>query len=434
MIKTPWILLACACGLFIGFGGWRALVKDRARDFAPVYGGARCLLNGCNPYDTNQLDRQLVQGGAASGDIGSWKSEMPVYPPSTFLVVVPVAKLPYRLARIVWFGISSVLFCLAGFAVLQLCSRASILVASVMMSMVVASSTGGLGNPGIPAIGLAAVAIWLFVRTKRWVLASLILAISIAVKPHVCGPLLVWTYFRTRYRIACWTAAVLSSLLLFVPVVSLERSPSSAFWFDTLRSNLAGADTLGGINDPSLSNADAARMTNLQTVFAIIGFGAQGSNAAAWIITGACLTAWLLAVLRNRNSDDQPLFGIASLVCVTLLPVYHRLQDARLLVLSVPALVWLLTNRRVIGFLAAALTVPALFSVSFQFDRFFLAGAMQHSLEHSNVLLQLLFLREAPLAVLGLTIIYLWVFWHLGMVSNSDALPHDREASIAAGA
>jgi hypothetical protein len=399
-------------------GGWRALVKNRSLDFAPVYAGSKCLLAHCNPYDTTHLDRELFQSGAKAQDIGAWHDEMPLYPPSTFAAILPFTIVPYSKARILWFVFSVMTFCAGALATVGLCDPSTRTIGIGLVSIITMSSTGAFGNPGVPAIGLAVVAMWLLLRTKRWIVASLLLAFSIALKPHVSGPLLLWIFLQSEYRRTVWLSGAVSALLLFASVAWLDRSPASANWLGSLRSNLAIANGPGGINDPAIGNPDAMRMTNLQTAFGAVQPDARFYNGATWGITAICFGIWLLLAVLRRPSEETRIFEIASLACLTLLPVYHRLQDARLLLLTVPALAWLLLKRRPAGLAAACLTAPVLFSLAFQFQHLF-ESAWPTSVDSVNAFMRLLLARQAPIALLALTLLYLWARWSFRSPSSS---------------
>ena len=87
------LVLCIASLIFLVDGGRKALVDSC--DFVPVYTGARCLLHGCNPYDTAQLNQQYFQSGGRAEELVSWPAEMPMYPPSTLLVLTPLALFRY---------------------------------------------------------------------------------------------------------------------------------------------------------------------------------------------------------------------------------------------------------------------------------------------------------------------------------------------------
>src|ERR1700734_1630055 len=102
-IKPDLHLLALCISALVLFAVGGARVFHSSNDFVPVYTGARCLLHGCNPYDTSQLEQQFYQAGGHAAELPSWLIDVPVYPPSTFLVLSPLALLRFPIARLLWF-------------------------------------------------------------------------------------------------------------------------------------------------------------------------------------------------------------------------------------------------------------------------------------------------------------------------------------------
>src|SRR6202021_3214782 len=92
----PLLVLFISSLVLLAAGGARVI--HSSNDFVPVYTGARCLLHGCNPYDTSQLEQQFYQAGGHAGELPSWLIDVPVYPPSTFLVLSLLALLPFLAA------------------------------------------------------------------------------------------------------------------------------------------------------------------------------------------------------------------------------------------------------------------------------------------------------------------------------------------------
>src|ERR1700685_2851616 len=103
LIKPDLHLLVLGISAIIFFAVGAARVFRSSNDFVPVYTGARCLLHGCNPYDTTQLEQQFFQAGGQADELPSWQIDVPVYPPSTFLVLSPLAWLRFPAARLFWF-------------------------------------------------------------------------------------------------------------------------------------------------------------------------------------------------------------------------------------------------------------------------------------------------------------------------------------------
>ena len=74
-------------------------------DFKPLFYGARCLLTGCDLYSQEQLQRLYF---AESDEPQPEKLKLinnvvwSYYPPATYMLVTPLAALPWRVAHVLW--------------------------------------------------------------------------------------------------------------------------------------------------------------------------------------------------------------------------------------------------------------------------------------------------------------------------------------------
>jgi hypothetical protein len=431
------IVYVAACALFLLIGGYRALVKDKSHDFAPVYAGARCLIDGCNPYKINQLEGVLMRSGATPNDLGPWRDVMPVYPPPTLAVLLPFSVLPYPWARALWFIAGALALCAGALGAIFISGPQNRLLSTLLASLCLISSTGlvGAGQPVSLSIGLAILAIWLLLARGPYILAAVILTFSIILKFHVAGPLLIWLFLEKAYRRTAIIVAAFSIAILLLSVAILKQSPASSTWITDLRDNIALTAAPGGINDPTRSNPEAMRMTNLQTLFAMIDADPRFYERATWVTEFILVLAWVAAFLFTRPSRAQEtwhpdsmwtrsfrlrvaegpigtistekttIFCLAAIACLTLLPVYHRLHDARLLFLTVPALTCLFTHRRIVGLFAVCLTLTLFFSIAFQLQGFIQKLPLAPG-EFLQLLVSLVVMRLAPLALLALTSLY----------------------------
>src|ERR1700722_483066 len=187
-----------------------ARVIQASNDFVPVYTGARCLLHGCNPYDTSQLEQQFYQAGGHAGELPSWLIDVPVYPPSTFLVLSPLALLPFPAARLLWFLLSGSLLVTAAGLILSVSPPPHRWLATALVSflLVTAGILLVLGQPAVFAISLVVIGSCLFLRGRFLPLGTLLFMLSLAVKPQIGG--LIVLYFlaqRIHWRYAAFALA-----------------------------------------------------------------------------------------------------------------------------------------------------------------------------------------------------------------------------------
>ena len=134
----------------------------------------------------------------------------------------------------------------------------------------------------------------------------------------------------------------------------------------------------------------------------------------AYLIIGTLLLCWVIATLRVRPSHTMALLALAPIVSLTLLPVYHRAVDARLLMLAVPACSMLLAKRGAVARLALAINVGALVLTGdiplilllHLSDRIHLSATGL-----AGALLRITLFRPVPLALLLMSIVNLAVLF-----------------------
>ena len=108
-----------------------------------------------------------------------------------------------------------------------------------------------------------------------------------------------------------------------------------------------------------------------------------------------------MAVPRSNAAPEMHFFALAALSILSLMPIYHRFYDTRLLLLTVPAVVIVFQKRRGLGTVIAALTVLAVISVQYRVQVFLVQhGEWQSLLQHK--FLFVLVLRQQNLELLML--------------------------------
>src|SRR5258708_33409291 len=74
-------------------------------DFVALYAGAICITHACNPYSVPDLDNVLVKARGSSVR-QDWSDQLPVYPPTTLVLLLPLSLLSYKGATIFWYSLS----------------------------------------------------------------------------------------------------------------------------------------------------------------------------------------------------------------------------------------------------------------------------------------------------------------------------------------
>jgi hypothetical protein len=417
------VVLGLSAIIFFVVGGLRAF--RFSHDLIPVYTGAGCLLKGCNPHDTAQLEQQFFQRGGVAAELPSWGIDVPVYPPSTFLVLTPLAFFHYSQARFLWFLLNGCLLVISAALVLSICPQCQRWLATILLSLILATSgiLLVLGQPAAFAISLVIIASYLFLRARFLALGALLLMLSLAVKPQIGG--LIAIYFLTQKPSRRYAAIALAGALALLVCASLSLGlhPQSANWTSTLRANLSATLGPGGSADPRQANQEAVGDTNLQTLTSIFFADAVTFNLIAYATFLGLLITWIIVVPRSNASPDVHYLALAALAILSLLPVYHRFYDTRLLLLTVPAVVIVFQKRRILGGVIAVLTVLAVISVQYRVQLFLIQnGDWQRLLHHR--LLFILLLRQQNLELLILFALYLSAILGMRRSRVPSTMPH----------
>jgi hypothetical protein len=419
-IRKPGLhLLVLSVSAIVLFALGAARVFRSSNDFVPVYTGARCLLHGCNPYDTSQLEKQFYLAGGHASELPSWNIDVPVYPPSTFLVLSPLALFPFPAARLIWFLLNGCLFVAATGLILAMCPPSHRWLATALGSLFLLSSAIllVLGQPAIFAISLLAIAIYLFLQGRFLPLGTLLLLISLAVKPQVGGLIVLYLVaWRLQWRSAAVALAGALALLLAAALI-LQLHPRSVGWASTLRGNLTSTLDTGGSADPRPANPQAIGDTNLQSLTSIFLISARTFNLAAYAVF-IFLFAALFLVFWGANADaESHLLALAALSILSLTPVYHRFYDTRLLLLTVPAVLIVFQKRRFLGATIAVLTALQVYSVQYRLQIFLIQHDEWKSVLQ-NKLLFILLLRQQNLELLILFCLYLLAMFFIRFSSS----------------
>ena len=125
------------------------------------------------------------------------------------------------------------------------------------------------------------------------------------------------------------------------------------------QSNMATISAPGALNDPRpaiVKGVSAGNIISLQAVFSIFNGDPRFYNLASYLVCGAFLIVWAFLTFRSRTSSQRIWFALAVAVPFTILITYHRVYDAKLLLLTVPACAMLCEEGGPIGTIAVALS------------------------------------------------------------------------------
>jgi hypothetical protein len=404
-------------------------------DFRAVYYPARCLMQHCDPYNESEVLR-VYQTEGVYASLDTAKERMMAsrygYLPSAFSFTVFFALLPWWYAQALWTALTIGGIILASFLIWTIGANHAPVISGCLIGFLLANSEV-LAIQGMCAgivISLCVVAVWCFLRERFVPAGILCFALSLAIKPQDTG--LVWLYFLLAggvYRKRAWQVLV-AAVLLSLPAL-LWVWHLSPHWIQELHSNILALSAHGGLNDPGPATSGArglAAVISLQAVLSAFWDDPRIYNPASYLICAPFLLAWVIVALRFRPTAARVWLGLAAIAAFSVLPIYHRQYDAKLLLLAVPACATLWAEGGLTGRLALLVTAAG-FLVTGDLSSAILMGLINHL--HLNTaglagrILMAVQVFPAPLTLLVMGIFYLWVYLRR---SSAKAPPEPLES------
>jgi Glycosyltransferase family 87 len=348
------ILLLCAASEFIVRGPLRFAHAANFNDFISPYIQTRAWIAGIDPYSSQNLLRlwpadsehyDFLAHDFAEGTL-VYKHGIPTaYPLTAFVLITPVAALPWHIAHPLWLIITVLAFAAT---VISLMSIAKLLpreknewsgrsLVFLILALALAPFHTGLaaGSIVIVAVAASAAAVWA-AEYDRDLLAGVLLAVAVSLKPQIGLPFLFYYLLRRRWR----TAAVAAGAVATLAAIALVRLTASGTpWLENYLYDgrvLLGPGSLGDFTekDPlrfGLVNFQVAAYTILQN--------RDVATVAAFAVAAIAGLIWLFLFFRHVNHHNV-LLELSTLTVLSLIPVYHRFYDASLLIFP---LAWSLT-------------------------------------------------------------------------------------------
>jgi glycosyl transferase family 87 len=384
-------------------------------DFKEYYLGSRCLLEHHDPF--KQSDLAAMYEGEADNLVphlcpGCWRrstDHMTPNLPTTFLLVTPLAVLPWAVAKTIWITLTAGCYILAVFLMMNVGADYAPRFCAFMIYLFLINSELLLasGNAAGIVIGLSMIAAWTILRNRFALAGALCLALALVVKPHDAG--LIWLYLllaggAVRKR-ALQSLAMAAGLAAAAALWTRHIAPH---WLQELLANEAALVSPGGINDPgpaSTGNFGVDLIISLQTIVSRFKDNPHFYNAVVFLICGALLLVWMRKTLRSPFTRELAWFALAAVVPLSMLFVYHRRYDARLLLLAVPAcaILW-----RQGGAIAAWMLALNLAVIAATGDFFWIVLL---SITHYQRISGDFSILSAPLTLLALATFSVWVYW-----------------------
>lgn len=391
-------------------------------DFSTIYFAARCVIHGADPYKRSSFLPALERDNPGFLD-GLLKVEklsrtptFVMYPPTTLLAMVPFAVLPWPVAQNLFMVLTACLLVAAGWLAWDLGGERAPPWSGLLAGLVLVNSLLIFlhGNPAGTAIGLCIVSAWCFLKRRYEPVGVLLLALSLAIKPHDSG--FIWIYFllaggaaRKRALQALAAACVLG---IFAVV---WIAPASPHWMSELRQQISVISSPGHSDDPGPSQPSEGNfgpVIDLRRVVSVFGNDPHFYDPVGYGVGGGLILVWAVTVFRNKSTWTSSLLALAAISVLTLLFSYHRTNDAKLLLMTIPACVLFWKEGGARRWVALALTAAAILVTS-DFPVVFLVLATRHLHFSASTLggkLLFLLLEPAPAVLLVTGCFYLWEF------------------------
>jgi hypothetical protein len=394
-------------------------------DFKTVYLGARCLVEHRDPYNESQVQQIFeAEGGVVPSDpVERLKFQRAlmtsVYLPSALLCLAPIAMLGWATAYALWTILTILLLTLAACLMWQVAADYAPVVSACLLGFMLANTEVlfAFGNAAGVAIGFCVIAVWCFLKQRFLRTGVICFAISLALKPHDAA--LVWLYFLLAggiYRKRAIQIA-LAVLVLSLPAIvwAFNVSPN---WMREMHSNLELVSVRGGSSDPGptgISNGTGGEIIDLQSAISIFRDDPLTYNSVTYILCAPLIVAWMFITLRGSSTSVRAWLALAAMAALSMLPIYHRPYDAKLLMLAVPACAMLWVERgyrwrRWIALLTTSSAILLSSDIPFTIIVALGKGLPRCPTSISKQILVVAATRSIPLVLLAMSVFYVWVY------------------------
>ncbi len=437
----PLLFLLLSAGISVAFA-WSIQSSTIAglADFKAIYYGGRCVLQQQDPYNRSDfLKVYQDSGGGFPPDPWTNVRFRQIVPicinlPTSLFFAAPFALLPWGPAHFLWFILEAGSMFFAAYLTLDIAGKGAPGVSVLLVCFVLANSEVLIASGNLVAIvaGASVGAVWCIERGRLIWLGTSLLALALALKPHDAG--FIWLYLlfssgRTR------KIAVLSlGLTLCLGLLSVNWIwHASPRWPAELRSNLVLTSEPGGLNDPgptSLTGNSPGMIIDMQSLVSEFSNDRVFPNLASYLVCGSFLLVWLVSTIRARGAKLYWHFGLAAIIPLSLLITYHRVYDAKLLLLTIPAFAALWNEVGVLKWLALLVNaVTFLLCGDITLSLLLVVESKLHLAltGWTGTLLKVLMERPIPLALLVMAIFYLVVY--VRRVGSLDIQPVAPAAS-----
>jgi len=294
-------------------------------DFTDPYVASWLWRHGTNPYDVAQA---TIAGKALTE---SPMRVVPIYPPTTYMLVSPLTLLSWQWANLVLATLETLSVCGMALCVVAISRHAprdseAWVIAALVVAFASFHTAVHVANISVISTVLCALAVYLASRDgDLW--AGVLLGVATCLKPHLGVWLFAFYLLRRKWRLVA--AGSMSGLLLLAASLARVGVPVNTM-LSNYYGNLHYWFRPGGQNDFSLANPIRFDLANFQIVLDPL-LGRSGANAVAYGLAAFGFVLWMYAVYRNPRCSTA--LALTSALALSFLPVYHRVYDTGILTL-----------------------------------------------------------------------------------------------------
>lgn len=344
-----WLLILLSGTEFMVRGPLRFAHARDFNDFISPYIQSKAWVRGIDPYSPANLVQlwpreaeqpEFLHQDLATHNLALRRGIPTAYPLTALFVLAPMTILPWPVAHVAWLVINLLVYAAMGLSLAWLIrlrwSEARTYIFCAFLLALAPFHTGlAAGSIAIVVVSITAV-VCLAAECQHDILAGTLLAIAVSLKPQIALPFLLYFLLCRRWRLAGTAIGIVAAV---AALAVLRLTITGAPWLGNYLDDNRILFSRGSLGDFTEANPIRFGLVNLQVLLYVILHNRVVANGLALAI-GILAGLWWLFLFRRRSPNAHALLALSALVVISLLPVYHRLYDASLLVFP---LAWSLT-------------------------------------------------------------------------------------------
>jgi hypothetical protein len=355
------LFLLFSCSEFIIRGPLRSL--KNSNDFVIIYLSSSAWAKGQNPYDHEGFNRLWTQADGDDLNKPDTKSRPSIYWITAFPIIAPFTLLKWHQAQYLWISVICSLFFIQIILMISIMELhknqwQTYLFIGLILALAPIHTAIKDGQPCMITISCIIISIALF-NNGKVILAGIILAIGICIKPHIGLPILFFYAIRRQWRVC---ASIILACIMITLVAIMRLGIYNFEWLFSLKDNLNSTLTISGSSDPS--NVYNFPLLNIHYLLNMVTTNHYAVNT---IIILLILVQVVIFIKYYNNGCIKSnvvyvdLLHLSIITVFSILPFYHRFYDASLLVFPIAfAIVMLNTKYNNVAKLLLMMTLPFL--------------------------------------------------------------------------